>query len=181
MSRKAAGAREARALLDVATRESDPDRVDSELDAIADAMRTQPEVQALLLRPGLPIARRVQALQLIASSLGLTPLVSKLLTAFAERDSLRLVPDLAAAYRTRLLDRKNIVSAEITTAVPLTPETADRVGRALGQASGKQVLVSTRVDPAIIGGVVARVGSTVYDGSVTTQLARMRQKLVENV
>ncbi len=181
MSRKAAGAREARALLDVATRESDPDRVGSELDAIADAMRTQPEVQALLLRPGLPIARRVQALQLIASSLGLTPLVSKLLTAFAERDSLRLVPDLAAAYRTRLLDRKNIVSAEITTAVPLTPETADRVGRALGQASGKQVLVSTRVDPAIIGGVVARVGSTVYDGSVTTQLARMRQKLVENV
>ena len=181
MSRKAAGAREARALLDVATRESDPDRVGAELDAIADAMRTQPEVQALLLRPGVPIARRVQALQLIASSLGLTPLVSKLLTAFAERDSLRLVPDLAAAYRTRLLDRKNIVSAEITTAVPLTPETADRVGRALGQASGKQVLVSTRVDPAIIGGVVARVGSTVYDGSVTTQLARMRQKLVENV
>ena len=181
MSRKATGAREARALLDVATRESDPDRVGAELDAIADAMRTQPEVQALLLRPGLPIARRVQALQLIASSLGLTPLVSKLLTAFAERDSLRLVPDLAAAYRTRLLDRKNIVSAEITTAVPLTPETADRVGRALGQASGKQVLVSTRVDPAIIGGVVARVGSTVYDGSVTTQLARMRQKLVENV
>jgi F-type H+-transporting ATPase subunit delta len=181
MSRKAAGAREARALLDVATRESDPDRVGAELDAIADAMRTQPEVQALLLRPGLPIARRVQALQLIASSLGLTPLVSKLLTAFAELDSLRLVPDLAAAYRTRLLDRKNIVSAEITTAVPLTPETADRVGRALGQASGKQVLVSTRVDPAIIGGVVARVGSTVYDGSVTTQLARMRQKLVENV
>lgn len=180
MSRKAAGAREARALLDVATRESDPDRVGAELDAIADAMRTQPEVQALF-RPGVPIARRVQALQLIASSLGLTPLVSKLLTAFAERDSLRLVPDLAAAYRTRLLDRKNIVSAEITTAVPLTPETADRVGRALGQASGKQVLVSTRVDPAIIGGVVARVGSTVYDGSVTTQLARMRQKLVENV
>jgi len=180
MSRKA-GAREARALLDVATRESDPDRVGAELDAIADAMRTQPEVQALLLRPGVPIARRVQALQLIASSLGLTPLVSKLLTAFAERDSLRLVPDLAAAYRTRLLDRKNIVSAEITTAVPLTPDTADRVGRALGQASGKQVLVSTRVDPAIIGGVVARVGSTVYDGSVTTQLARMRQKLVENV
>jgi F-type H+-transporting ATPase subunit delta len=54
------------------------------------------------------------------------------------------------------------------------------VGRALGQASGKQVLVSTRVDPAIIGGAVARIGSTVYDGSVTTQLARMRQKLVEN-
>ena len=49
MSKKAAGAREARALLEVATRESDPERVGAELDVIAEAMRTQPEVQALLL------------------------------------------------------------------------------------------------------------------------------------
>jgi F-type H+-transporting ATPase subunit delta len=180
MSKKAAGAREARALLDVATRESDPDRVGGELDALAEAMRTQRDVQALLLNPGVAVPRKVQALQAIASTLGLTPLVSRLLVVFAERDSLRLLPELAAAYRARLLERRNIVSAEITTAVPLSAETADRVGRALGEASGKQVLVSTRVDPAIIGGVVARVGSTVYDGSVTTQLARMRQKLVEN-
>jgi F-type H+-transporting ATPase subunit delta len=179
MSRKT-GAREARALLEVASRESDPDRVGAELDVIAEAMRTQPEVQALLLTPGVTVARRVQALQVVASSLGLTPLVSKLLVVFAERASLRLVPDLAAAYRARLLERRNIVSADITTAMPLSADTAERVGRALGQASGKQVLVSTRVDPAIIGGAVARIGSTVYDGSVTTQLARMRQKLVEN-
>ena len=180
MSRKAAGAREARALLEVASRESDPDRVGAELDVIAEAMRTQPEVQALLLKPGVTVARKVQALQAVASSLGLTPLVSKLLVVFAERASLRLVPDLAAAYRTRLLERRNKVSAVITTAMPLSADTAERVGRALEQASGKQVLVSTRVDPAIIGGAVARIGSTVYDGSVTTQLARMRQKLVEN-
>jgi F-type H+-transporting ATPase subunit delta len=180
MSRKAAGAREARALLEVASRESDPDRVGAELDVIAEAMRTQPEVRALLLNPGVTVARKVQALQVVASSLGLTPLVSKLLVVFAERASLRLVPDLAAAYRARLLERRNIVSADITTAMPLSADTAERVGRALGQASGKQVLMSTRVDPAIIGGAVARIGSTVYDGSVTTQLARMRQKLVEN-
>jgi F-type H+-transporting ATPase subunit delta len=179
MSRKT-GAREARALLEVASRESDPDRVGAELDVIAEAMRTQPEVQALLLTPGVTVARKVQALQVVASSLGLTPLVSKLLVVFAERASLRLIPELAAAYRTRLLERRNIVSADITTAIPLSAATAERVGRALGQASGKQVLVSTRVDPAIIGGAVARIGSTVYDGSVTTQLARMRQKLVEN-
>jgi F-type H+-transporting ATPase subunit delta len=147
---------------------------------IAEAMRTQPEVQALLFTQGVTVARKVQALQVVASSLGLTPLVSKLLVVFAERASLRLVPDLAAAYRARLLERRNIVSADITTAMPLSADTAERVGRALGQASGKQVLVSTRVDPAIIGGAVARIGSTVYDGSVTTQLARMRQKLVEN-
>ena len=116
MSRKAAGAREARALLEVASRESDPDRVGAELDVIAEAMRTQPDVQALLLNPGVTVARKVQALQVVASSLGLTPLVSKLLVVFAERAALRLVPDLAAAYRARLLALKNIVSIE-----PLTP------------------------------------------------------------
>jgi F-type H+-transporting ATPase subunit delta len=181
MSKKAAGAREARALLEVAIRESDPDRVGAELDVIAEAMRTQPDVQALLLSPGVAAARKVQALEVIASSLGLTPLVSKLLAVFAQRESLRLVPELAAAYRTRLLERRNIALAEITTAMPLSAETAERVARALGEASGKQVLVSSRVDATIIGGVVARIGSTVYDGSVTTQLARMRQKLVEKV
>jgi|SRR5215203_161702 len=181
MRNRTGSAREARALLDVATRESDPDRVGAELDLIAEAMRTQPEVRAVLLHRGVAVARKLQAVQVIASRLGLTPLISKLLAVFAERECLRVVPELAGAYRARLLERRNIVPAEITTAVPLTAETADRVGRALGQASGKQVLVSTRVDPDIIGGVVARVGSTVYDGSVTTQLARMRQKLVENV
>ena len=65
--------------------------------------------------------------------------------------------------------------------MPLPAEKAQAVGRRLGELSGKRVMVSTRVDPGIIGGVVARVGGTVYDGSVTGQLARMRQKLVENV
>ena len=88
---------------------------------------------------------------------------------------------LAAAYKARLYERKNTVAAEITTAVPLEAAIVDRLGHALAEASGKQVIVSARVDPSIVGGVVARVGSTVYDGSVTTQLALMRRKLVENV
>src|SRR5829696_9144914 len=140
MRNRTGSAREARALLEVASRESDPDRVGAELDVIAEAMRTQPDVQALLLNPGVTVARKVQALQVVASSLGLTPLVSKLLVVFAERASLRLVPDLAAAYRTRLLERRNIVLAEITTTMPLSEETAARVALALGQASGKQVI-----------------------------------------
>jgi F-type H+-transporting ATPase subunit delta len=94
---------------------------------------------------------------------------------------MRIVPELAAAYRTRLYERRNVVAGDITSAVPLDGAAVDRVGRALEEVSGKQVILSARVDPSIIGGVVARVGSTVYDGSVTTQLALMRRKLVETV
>jgi F-type H+-transporting ATPase subunit delta len=181
MSKALAGAREARALLDVATRESDPDRVGDELDAVADAMRTQPDVQRLLWKGAVATARKVEGVDAVARAFGLTPLVSKLLRMLAEHERLRLVPALAAAYRARLLERQNIVPAEIVTAVPLGADASERVARALSQVTGKRVLVSARVDASIIGGVIARVGGTVYDGSVTTQLARMRQKLVENV
>ncbi|HEX2310258.1 MAG TPA: ATP synthase F1 subunit delta [Vicinamibacterales bacterium] len=181
MSRRATGAREARALLEVAVRESDPDRVGDELDIVAEAMRTQRDVEALLLHPGITVPRKVEAVQALAARLGFTPVVSRLLVVLVERDRLRIVPELAAAYRTRLYERRNVVAADITTAVPLERAAVDRVGRALEEVSGKQVILSARVDPSIIGGVVARVGSTVYDGSVTTQLALMRRKLVENV
>jgi len=167
-------------LLQVATRESDPDRVGDELDAIAAALGDE-GTATLLLHPGVTIARKVDVVQALATRLGLTPLVARLLVVFVERDALRIVPDLASAFRARLLERRNVVPAEITTAVPIAADVVDRVGRALGEAAGKQVTISARVDPSIIGGVVARVGSTVYDGSVATQLARMRQKLVENV
>ena len=69
----------------------------------------------------------------------------------------------------------------MTTATTLTSQQADALAQRLSQVIGREVLLSARVDPSIIGGVVTQVGSTVYDGSVTRQLARMREKLVENV
>jgi F-type H+-transporting ATPase subunit delta len=108
----------------------------------------------------------------------LSPMVGKLLLLLAERDRLVLLPDLLAAFRDRLLDHLKIVRAEVTTAVPLAEDRADAVKRTLAHVTGREVVLETRVDPAIVGGVVARVGSTVYDASITTQLAKMKERLV---
>jgi F-type H+-transporting ATPase subunit delta len=85
------------------------------------------------------------------------------------------------AYRERLLDHQHVVRAEVTTAAPLPADRAQAVERALAQATGRTVRLGMRVDPSIIGGVVARVGDTIYDGSVTTQLRKMKKRLVESV
>ena len=66
----------------------------------------------------------------------------------------------------------------MTTAVPLPPETLARLETGLREATGKQITMRVSVDPALLGGVVARVGSTVYDGSIRTQLKKMRDQLV---
>jgi F-type H+-transporting ATPase subunit delta len=171
----------ARALLDVAEQETDPDRVAAELEAYMGFVKAYPDLSRVLLNPVVPPPRKADAVHQVATRAGFSPVVTKLLVILARRDRLALVPDLTEAFRARVLERRNIVSAEVTTAVPLPAPAADALARRLGEVTGKDVRLSPRIDPAIIGGVVAQVGSTVYDGSVSGQLARMRRKLVENV
>ena len=85
-----------------------------------------------------------------------------------------MLPELLAAFRDRLMDHQNVVRAEVTTTVALAPERLETIRRRLAEVTGRTVNLSTRVDPALIGGLVARVGGTVYDGSVTTQLRKMK-------
>ena len=77
----------------------------------------------------------------------------------------------------QLLAHQQVVWAEVTTAVPLTAERVQATKRGLERVTGRDVVLETKVDPAILGGVVARVGSTVYDASVTRQLAKIRNTL----
>ena len=80
-------------------------------------------------------------------------------------------------YRSRLLDLLNVVRAEVTSAVPLPAGTAEAIGRAIEQRTGRQVTMTARVDAALIGGVVTKIGSVVYDGSVKRQLEKMKDAL----
>src|SRR5204862_6536391 len=94
----------------------------------------------------------------------------------------RALPRLVAySCRGRMNHMRGVIQARVTPAAPLGADKASALAGKLQEISGRQVLLETRIDPSIIGGVVAQIDSTVYDGSVTRQLARMRQKLVENV
>jgi F-type H+-transporting ATPase subunit delta len=92
-----------------------------------------------------------------------------------------LLGPVAASFRERLHKRQGVVRATVTTAAPLAADKVAALTARLSELAGRQVTLQTQVNPAIIGGVVTQIDSTVYDGSVTRQLARMRQKLVENV
>ena len=110
----------------------------------------------------------------------LTTPVTRLLVLLAQDRKLSYLPDLAAAFRERLLAHQNIVRAEVTSAAPLSPEKTKALEDSLSKVTGKKVELSVSIDPELLGGVVAKIGSTVYDGSVKTQLQRMRQDLVKS-
>ena len=202
MTNKTAATRYARSLLDVAVKEirqpptrvvdgirmvelgqvmgDEPARlrqIESQLAEFVDLFRQHPALEKVMLNPAVPVPRKRAAMDALTARAKLTPVLANLIGLLADRDRLVLLPDLLAAYRDRMLEHLNVVRAEVTTAVPLPADRASAVEQSLARVTGRTVMLATRVDPSIIGGVVARIGSTVYDGSVTRQLQRMKEKL----
>ena len=182
MTHKTAATRYARALLDVSIKENgDLERIEKDLAAWVELLASHATLEKVLFNPAVPVQRKQAAVAELNARLKTSPVLAKLVALLAERDRLVLLPDLLASYRERLLDHQNVVRAEVTTAAPLAAERVQAIERGLAQLTGRTVSIATTVNPSIIGGVVARVGSTVYDGSVTTQLQRMKQRLTEGL
>ena len=180
MTNKTAATRYARALLDVGVKESaNLEQIETDLAAFADLFTQFPALAKVLLNPAVPAQRKHAAVAELVARARVSPILGKLLL-LAERDRLVLLPDLLAAYRDRLMDYRHVVRAEVTTATPIDAVRVQQIQSGLASATGRTVTIATKTDPAIIGGLVARVGSTVYDASVVRQLERMKERL-ENV
>jgi F-type H+-transporting ATPase subunit delta len=179
MSMRASAARYARALLDVAIKESDPERAGHELAVFVDLVARHPDLERVLANPVVSAADKRAMVQQVVDRLQLTTPAAKLLTLLAARGRLPLIPDLLEVYRERLMEHQRVVRAEVTTAAPLSHERVAQLQQRLASATGRAVTMTTKVDPAIIGGVITRIGSTVYDGSVAAQLAKVRGRLSE--
>ena len=179
MSTRASAARYAKALFDVASAESTPEQSEKELVAFADLVAAHDDLRQALSSPAIPAARkRAVVAQLLDRQQPSGP-VRKLLLLLTERDRLELLVDLVSVYHERVMEHLKVVQAEVTTATPLPPDQAAQLQQRLGTTIGRTVTLTTKVDPALIGGIVTRIGGTVYDGSMATQLTTLRQRLTE--
>jgi F-type H+-transporting ATPase subunit delta len=178
----AAAGRYARALFDVALKErGDLEKVQTDLQQFVDVFTTHDVLATIFANPAIPAPKKQAVAQALIDRLtGISPIVAKLILLLAARDRLMLLPAVARTYRERLMDHQKIIRGDVTTAVPLAADRLRSLQQGLEQATGRQVVLESKVDASIIGGVITRLGSTVYDGSVTTQLQRMKKALVES-
>lgn len=180
MTSRAVAGRYARALFDVSLKEGQLDRAQQDLGAFAGLVSSNEPLTRVLSNPAIPVAKkRAVVNELVTRAGAISPIVARLLLLLADRDRLALLPEIVRAYEDRLMDHAQVVRAELVTAMPLPAARLQALKHGLARATGREVQLESRVDPSILGGAVARVGSTVYDGSVTTQLARLKQQLLE--
>lgn len=166
------------ALFDVARKLGTEERVGEQLAAFAGLVAGHADLQRAVGSPAIPVtAKKALVAALLDASGDVGAELKRTLLLLAERDRLGVLAEIASAYRDRLMGQQKLTAAEVTTAVPLTPEHRATLTAALRKAAGGEVTVTERVDPSIVAGVVARVGSVVYDGSVQHQLDRLRETL----
>jgi F-type H+-transporting ATPase subunit delta len=172
----------ARALFDVALKEhADLDAIQQQLSGLNGLVGGHAGLHRVLMNPSVPAAKKRAVLEALFDQGGRPhPILGKLLLLLAESDRLTLLPDVAEGFEKRLMDHRRVVRAELSSAVEIPAERLTELRNALARATGREVQIETRVDPSLIGGAVARIGSTVYDGSVTTQLRKLKQSLIES-
>jgi F-type H+-transporting ATPase subunit delta len=130
----------------------------------------------VLTSPGLSIQQKKQAIETVAGPLA--PEVSRLVELLLERKRIDQLPSLAEAFAQLVREDKGIELAEVTTAITLTDADRQNIVRWLTSYLGRSVEVRYKVDPEIIGGVVARVGDQLIDGSVRGRLEALRKALL---
>ena len=182
MTSGAAAGRYARALFDVVLKEQPAalESVQAQLADLSSLFTGNAALASAMGNPAVPVTKKIAVTRAVLDRAGaIASPLAKMTLMLAERDRLMLLPDILRIYRERVMDHQKVIRGDVTTAIALAPEQLRALEQGLVRATGRKVVLESKVDPGIIGGVVARLGSTVYDGSVTTQLQKMKQRLIE--
>lgn len=170
--------RYARALFSMGVDRGTFEQLGKELEAFSDLWSGSAELRQAMENPVFKVSEKRAVLQNILPRVAPTSEVQKFILLLLERRRLQGVAAISRAYRELADAHTGRVRAHVTSAQPLAAAELERVRQSLAKRTGKQVILESSVDPALIGGLVARVGDLVLDGSVRTQLGTLRDKLL---
>lgn len=176
----AIASRFARALADILTSLEAADEAVGKLRSFTELQRSSPELRNILTSPAVSPRKKKAAVARFADQLGFSPILKNFMNVLIDHRRTAILGEILASLEMQLDQRRGIVRASVQSARPLDEQQRQEIEAALGRRTGKQVLGQYEVDDALIGGLVARVGSVVYDGSVRGQLQAMRGRLVRS-
>jgi len=170
--------RYARALLELGVDKGNHEKLATEVEELAAAFDGSRDLQEALTNPVFPRVQRRGVLEAILVRIGASPETRNFSLLLLERERLPVLPGIARELRLMVDDKVGRVRATVSSARPLPAEHYAQIQGALEKATGRTVVVQREVDPRLLGGVVAKLGDTVYDGSVRTQLEQLREQIL---
>lgn len=188
MSVIAVARRYAEALADVAVAHDQVEQIDSEVRAFTEMIESNRELRELFASPIVSLAdkRRVLDALINKASAEMDTFRDKvfagqftfnLLRAMLSHYRLHHLPEVYEQFKREMNKRKGLIIAEVITVAEVGSAEQKKLGRTLEKRTGKKVEFKFKTDPSLVGGLVTRVGSVVYDGSVRTQLQEIKQRL----
>lgn len=172
--------RYATALLELGSETGQLDALVDELQRAAATYESSPELRAALADPLIPIQAKQQILGEVGDRLGLGSAARNTLSLLLDRRRVRALPAIAQRLREMADDKRGILRAEVLTAMPLPEEYFTQLQQQLERVTGRRIALDRKLDPSLICGVVARVGDTVYDGSLLARLRKMKETMLPN-
>lgn len=170
--------RYAKALVDVAAASGELEPVAQELAGVAGLLRDHRELCQFLFNPSILRRDKGRVLEEVLTRLQLRPLTKSFLRILLEAGRLPLLEGVLRAYEALVDERLGRIKAVVTAPGPLEAAAQERLRQRLQAMTGKSVYLDVRQDPKILGGLITQIGSLVYDGSLRSQLARLREELV---
>ncbi len=169
--------RYARALAEVVAVSGDFRRVLQDLQDFASAYRESLELREVLASPAVALPQKMKVLEAIGAKLGVSPLTLIFLRVLLTNYRMPLLEEAVQAYRKIAYDRLGVVQVNVSSAADLSETERESMAARFRELTGKQVELAFRIDSELLGGILAQIGSTVYDGSVRGNLARIREQL----
>jgi len=165
------------ALADVAVAQKTASEVNREFSAFMALLRESPELKLVLGSPAVARANKHSVVEALVERMGASRTLRNFLFVVIDQRRVALLPEIQIAFEQQLDERQGITRAEVASARELSDAEKARLRATLERLSGRRVEAQYRLDPKLIAGAVVRVGSTIYDGSVRTQLDRLRARL----
>jgi F-type H+-transporting ATPase subunit delta len=169
--------RYAAALADVVAERGEARQVQEELSAWELMIRNNAQLQEVFSNPTIPYDQKRKVLSTLIERTRVRPMTANFLQVLLQNQRLTELGEVNKRFAHVLDERSGIVSAAVTTARPVPESSQQALRQKLTQLTGKEVRLSFQTDEELIGGIVTRIGSTVYDGSVRTQLQQVKEKM----
>ncbi|TVR97619.1 MAG: F0F1 ATP synthase subunit delta [Rhodospirillales bacterium] len=166
--------RYAHALLELAEEDQSVDEVARDFGSLSAMIDESPDLHRLVRSPVLSRQDQQRAMDAVLAAAGCGALIRRFIGVLADNRRLFVLRDIIAAYRAIVAERRGETVAEVISAQPLSDQQVQQITAALTGALGGKVNVAARVDAAILGGLVVKVGSRMIDNSLSTKLQRLR-------